>query len=68
MQPEIPEGHIEWLVNRLHVSTPDREVERLMRSRIADGTSALTSDAIVKYALKVHHSNQRLYNDVMGGV
>jgi hypothetical protein len=65
----VPTGSISWIVNRLHVSVPDSEVEADMRKRLA-GNDLATEEMItacVEYALACHHSNQGLYRSVVSG-
>ena len=65
----IPVGATHWLVNRLHVSTPDEEIEADMRRRVAgraDWTPELV-EQLVACALECHRENQKLYSDVMSG-
>ena len=63
---QVPEGSIRWLLGRVHISTPDAEVEADIRRRCSKATEAQRK-AIVKYALKCHHENQGLYNRVVSG-
>jgi hypothetical protein len=62
----VPKASIQWLVARLHVSTPDSEVEADIRKRVKDCTAKQT-DKCVAYALKCHKHNQALYSHVMRG-
>ena len=65
----IPVGSTRWLVNRLHVSTSDAEIEADMRRRVADRpdwTPELVAQ-LVACALECHRENQRLYSDVVSG-
>ena len=67
---QIPKASIEWLVNRLHVSTTDEEVATDMRRRVRTATPDVTAAVekrIVAYALKCHHKNQGLYRAVVSG-
>jgi hypothetical protein len=57
---------IHWLVDRFHVGTPDSEIEADMLRRTKDATKSDQRKA-VKIALKRHHANQKLYNQVMTG-
>jgi hypothetical protein len=66
----VPKASIQWLVARLHVSTPDSEVEADIRKRISCLLFACTAkqtDKCVAYALKCHKHNQALYSHVMRG-
>lgn len=60
---------VRMVVDGLHVSTPDDEVERIIRrkcTRWVRGDEALTV-CIVRLALKRHADNRKLYEDVRGG-
>lgn len=62
---------IDLIVGNLHVGTPDEEIEYEIRRRIAHSDMAYPTgydDALVAYALKVHHANGDLYRRVMGGL
>lgn len=63
---DIPKSSIKWLVGRLHVGTPDTDIERDIAERCRKGTPAQVK-ACVTYALKCHRDNQKLYRLVMGG-
>lgn len=59
---------IEWIVGRMHVGTPDAEVEADIRARAKKGgATPEQTETYVKQALKCHHANQREYNWVMSG-
>lgn len=59
---------IQWIVNRLHVSTPDDEVETFIRERCANAKfTKLQTDWCVKVALKQHDINRDLYMRVISG-
>lgn len=64
----VPKSAIEWLVGRMSVGTPDAEVRADVekRVRLAGGDEKLVRDSGA-YALKIHHRNIDLYNDVMSG-
>jgi hypothetical protein len=65
----IPRHSIEFLVNRLHMSTPDAEVEAALRQRmVTTNPPARVQKMVVRYALSVHHKNQKLYDFVTGGI
>lgn len=65
---QIPKGQIEWLVGNMHVGVPDDEVRADIEARARKaGASASFAKACGNYAVTVHHRNQKLYNDVMGG-
>jgi hypothetical protein len=57
---------IHWLVDRFHVGTPDADIEADMIRRTKGATKA-EQRKVVKIALKRHHDNQKLYNQVMTG-
>jgi hypothetical protein len=59
---------IRFIVDRIHVATPDDQVREdfLKRSRVWRDEEA--REALVVYALAVHHSNYREYARVMGGM
>ena len=68
----IPRGQISFLINKLHVSTPDIKIENDIRERIAhteipDWTPSLTKQSI-RYAIAVHRANQNLYRRVTGSI
>jgi len=58
---QVPKQSISWLLGRVHVSTPDSEVEADIRRRCSALTPA-QRNACVKYALKCHRDNQALFN------
>ena len=65
---QVPEGSIRWLLGRVHVSTPDSEVEADIRRRCSKTTATEAQrKACVKYALKCHRENQALYCRVIYG-
>lgn len=66
--PRVPYSTIRWVVNRLHVGTPDAEVTRDITDR-AEQVDATGPEAreMVRYALAVHRDNQRTYRSVMSG-
>lgn len=69
IDPKIPTGAIEWLVNRMHVSTTDDEVRKEIARR-TEGKEEWTPELIKQaqeYAVSVHNRNQDLYTDVMRG-
>lgn len=65
----VPRGSLSWLVNRLHVSVPDADIESDIRKRLAGNDIATPEmiQACVDYALACHHSNQGLYRAVVSG-
>jgi hypothetical protein len=65
----VPRGSISWLMGRVHVGTPDAEVEADIRGRLA-GNPACTEEMLVKcieYAIACHRENQGLYRAVVSG-
>jgi len=67
-------GAIEFLVDRLHVSTSDRSVVREFRNRIKRGNPQGLSfenrsdrKEIYTLALSRHSLNRKMYGAVMGG-
>lgn len=61
-------GAVGWLVDRLHVSTPDEEVEADMRTRARRASmTPEESSSLVSTALDRHHQNQRDYQAVVSG-
>lgn len=62
----VPQGSIRWLMGRVHVGTPDAEVEADIRKRLPDATEEQKVEC-VKYALACHRENQDLYHAVMTG-
>lgn len=65
---QVPEGSIRWLLGRVHVSTPDSEVEADIRRRLCSPqVTEIQRKACVKYALKCHRENQALYCRVIYG-
>ena len=69
MGNKIPKRQIDFIVDRFHVGTPNRDIEADIRGRAdrsPDWTPATTT-AAVKYALKRHGDNIELYCRVMGG-
>jgi hypothetical protein len=65
-------SEIDWLVNRLHVGTSNRQVIREFWRRIPaparhDRTYRHDRHAIYRRALQTHHANQELYGFVMRG-
>jgi hypothetical protein len=65
---QVPEASIRFLLGRMHVSTPDAEVEKDMRRRlISSQTTPAQRNACVKFALKCHRENQASYCRVIYG-
>ena len=65
----IPKASIEWLVNRLHVSTSDEDVKRDIRRRARRYPNATEAyiERMAEYAVKCHRKNQVLYSAVVSG-
>jgi hypothetical protein len=64
----VPQFDIRWLMGRVHVGTPDSEVEADMRRRFAKSNATpVQVQACVDFALRCHHENQGLYRSVMSG-
>lgn len=56
-------------MGRIHVSTPDAEIEADIRSRLAKN-AGITEEMLVEcveYAIACHRENQGLYRSVMTG-
>lgn len=63
-----PRYDLKWLMGRVHVGTPDSEVETDIRQRCEkSGFPAKITAESVKYALICHHENKGLYRHVMRG-
>lgn len=64
----VPQASIRWLMGRVHVGTPDSEVEADMRKRCAKGNGTEEQiAACVAFAIACHRENQRLYDAVTTG-
>jgi hypothetical protein len=60
----VPRGDISWLMGRVHVATPDSEIEADLRRRCAGAGSTIPADLVdecVQYALAVHKANRDLF-------
>ena len=67
--PHMAEGAVGWLVNRMHVSTPDARVVRDLYARMrgkSQWPKAVRKHAY-RYALECHHSNQETFVFVQRG-
>ena len=67
---EIPTVMLRHRLGRVHVGTPDSEVEELVRKAIAEAPhpfSEQQSDETVAAALWLHHENRSVYAHVMSG-
>ena len=65
----VPKGSISWLLGRVHVSTPDSEIEADISNRLATNTKC-TPEMLaecIKYAIACHRENQGLYQAVVTG-
>lgn len=63
-------ANLRWLLGRIHVSTPDAEVEADIRRRLEGKVFArgeITIRSWVRAALAIHHANQRTYSYVASG-
>jgi hypothetical protein len=64
----VPQGPIRWLMGRVHVGTPDVEIEADIRRRmVKNNPTEEQMRACVDYALACHRENQGLYHTVMTG-
>ena len=64
---KIPKFAIECIVNRLHVSLSDEDIELHMRNRMTGGLTKSFRDRVVKYAIKHHKKNRELFFFVARG-
>jgi hypothetical protein len=65
---QVPKFDIEFLVNKEHVGTPDDAIAAMITDRCERAGVAPENIALcVKYALKVHTGNRKLYSSVMSG-
>lgn len=65
----VPQGSINWLMGRVHVSTPDSEIAADITGRLKgnkNATPEMIADC-VEYALHCHRENQALYQSVVTG-
>jgi len=68
----VPKGDIHWLMGRVHVGTPDAEIEQEIRRRLeamiraGKANEGMVAEC-VKYAIACHRENQGLYNAVVTG-
>lgn len=58
---------IRFIIDRLHVSTSDEDVEQEIRRRAKPGSDPKIIDGYVREALEIHHENQKEYAFVMRG-
>lgn len=65
----VPQQDIRWLMGRVHVGTPDAEIESDIRGRLANNPKATEEmiAACVAFALQCHAENRGLYRSVMTG-
>jgi hypothetical protein len=63
---KLPRYDLKWFMGRVHVGTPDSEVEADIRRRCAAWPPRMIGQAVA-YALECHKANQGLYRYVMGG-
>lgn len=65
---------LRWLVNRLHVSTPDSEVEANIRSRCVEARETGAEiplereEETVIEAIRIHRHNRKLHDFVVWAV
>lgn len=64
----VPKAQLRFLLGRVHVATPDRDVVRDLyrRFRRHPNTKAWRKRCY-RFALKCHHANLSLYRHVMKG-
>ena len=62
---ETSKRQVRWLIDRLHVSTPDSEVANDIATRLEGQDPYLAAQATV-YALECHRANRDQYHAVMG--
>ena len=63
-------GQVSWLVDKLHVGTPNHEVIAHVDRKLKGGLDSLPPDQkelVIKYALNAHARNQREYREVQSG-
>jgi len=68
----VPRNAISWLINRIHVGTPDEKIIANLKERIANSPQAseYTQELIdqsVAYAIECHRQNQATYRAVQSG-
>jgi hypothetical protein len=72
----VPTRAVDRMLGRIHVGTPDAEVEATMLRQIevaigfgaeADAWTPKIQRQTVRYAVWQHHRNQAMYARVMGG-
>ena len=64
----LPIGMIRWRIDQLHVSTSALAIAREFWHKRAGKHPRPIKRAAVRYALKVHQQNRKLYAYVMRGV
>lgn len=66
----VPEQSIRHYVATFHVGVPDETIAMEVRKRLRLNPNAKEKmiDVCVRYALKCHEDNRKLYNRVMGGM
>jgi len=57
---------IEWLIGHIHVGTSDYKIAKNILSRTKNWEKKQRKLA-VKFAIRYHHKNRRLYSHVMRG-
>ena len=66
----VPIFQIDWILNRVHVGTPDDDIESNFRGRLARADMAhpkQLADDVIRYALWRHAENGAEYRWVIGG-
>lgn len=66
--PDNVKFQIEWLINRQHVSRTADEIRAHIRDRMADQFPSALREPVLRYAVRQHEKNQRLYGRVMGRI
>mgnify|MGYP001597440701 CR=1 FL=1 len=65
----IPLHSIRWLIDRLHVGTPDADITADMERRTVGWPKERAPERAwaIRYALRAHHANQARYRRVTAG-
>jgi hypothetical protein len=61
------QSHVDSIVDKLHVGTPDEEVTKKINKRTSKWNDPVQQKMALEDALKRHKENGSLYNDVMSG-
>jgi hypothetical protein len=67
LDPRVPARQIQWLVDRLHVATPDEDLRGIIAKRAAEGWPAHCLKQAQEFAVYCHRKNQKMYLFVMRG-